>query len=342
MERICGVTDEALKELVDLAAQVESDASLCPVDVSYRIVKEGLKNSCGKGVMCRDGLRQVFTILQDVVNGKGQNDDVEMLKEILDVIRECADCDLSYTVADQLLKLIENNEAEFDMHTKRKSCKALVCPGAYEIYIDPAACKGCGACKAAAPVGVIAGSEGMIHVIKKNAIEIKNQEFYDLCPNQAIKKAGRVKPPLPTEPVPVGSFGAGAGGGRRGRRGAAGAVKAAAAAPKETKAPVKTETKTPVSPKPVIAPKPVVAPKMPEAVKPAASPSPVKPAAVKATPAASLAEGGVRCRRRRGGAEESPLAAEKSSQTETSPVSTASAETGSTENAPRRRRRRRE
>ena len=334
MERICGVTDEALKELVDLAAQVESDASLCPVDVSYRIVKEGLKNSCGKGVMCRDGLRQVFTILQDVVNGKGQNDDVEMLKEILDVIRECADCDLSYTVADQILKLIENNEAEFDMHTKRKSCKALVCPGAYEIYIDPAACKGCGACKAAAPAGVIAGSEGMIHVIKKNAIEIKKQEFYDLCPNQAIKKAGRVKPPLPTEPVPVGSFGAGAGGGRRGRRGAAGAAKAVAAAPKETKAPVKT----PVSPKPVVAPKAVVVPDKPEAVKPAVSP--VKPAAAKVTPAAAP-EGGVRRRRRRAGAEESPVLAE-SSKAETKPVSSASPETDASESAPRRRRRRRE
>ncbi len=61
----------------------------------------------------------------------------------------------------------------------------------------------------------------MIHVVKKDLLEMKQDAFISACPVGAIKKAGLVKPPLPTDPVPVGSFGAAAagGGGRRRRRG---------------------------------------------------------------------------------------------------------------------------
>ena len=68
--------------------------------------------------------------------------------------------------------------------------------------------------------GAVAGGEGMIHVIKKDLLEMKSSDFAAVCPVGAIKKAGLVKPPIPTDPVPVGSFGAAAaGGGRRRRRG---------------------------------------------------------------------------------------------------------------------------
>ena len=95
-------------------------------------------------------------------------------------------------------------------------------PACYTLYIDPALCNGCGHCLTAAPVGAVAGGEGMIHIIKKDLLEMKTPAFTGICPVGAIKKAGLVKPPVPAEPVPVGSFSAGAGaagGGRRRRRG---------------------------------------------------------------------------------------------------------------------------
>ena len=83
------------------------------------------------------------------------------------------------------------------------------------MYIDPALCTGCEICAKAAPEGAIAGGEGMIHVIKDDS-RLKNDEFFALCPVAAIKKAGAIKPRVPQEPVPVGSFEAN--GGRRRRR----------------------------------------------------------------------------------------------------------------------------
>ena len=99
-------------------------------------------------------------------------------------------------------------------------CLLYTSPAGYTLYIDPALCNGCGNCLTAAPVGAVAGGEGMIHVIKKDLLEMKTPAFTGVCPVGAIKKAGLVKPPVPADPVPVGSFGAGnAGGGRRRRRG---------------------------------------------------------------------------------------------------------------------------
>ena len=93
----------------------------------------------------------------------------------------------------------------------------------YSLYIDPAVCKGNGACLKACPAGAVVGGEGMISVIKDES-GLKTEAFIASCPNGAIKKyGGPVKPRTPSDPVPVGSFGAeggaAAGGGRRRRRG---------------------------------------------------------------------------------------------------------------------------
>lgn len=221
MERICNVTADTLKDLITLADQAGLDTGVCPVETAFKIAKEAVKESCGKGVMCRDGLRQLYLILEDIVNGKGKADDIELLKEILGVIIECADCDLSYTASEQILKLINNFEGEFELHIKRKSCKNLICPGCHTVHINAAACKGSGACISVCPAGAIKGGEGLFSVIDQAKCTACNL-CIAACPNGAIAGAGAVKPQGPTEPAAVGSWGAAggaAGGGRRRRRG---------------------------------------------------------------------------------------------------------------------------
>ena len=218
MKRICDITAESLNELLDLSAKAGPDTGVCPVETSYKIAKETLKNACGKGVMCRDGMRQVYLILEDIVDGKGQDGDVELLQEILGVITECADCDLSYTAADQILKLVNTFEEEFNMHIKRKACANLICPGCHTVHINAAKCKGNGACIAACPAGAIKGGAGLFSVVVQSKCTACNI-CISKCPEGAIAGAGFVKPQGPTEPAAVGSWGnAGAGARRRRRR----------------------------------------------------------------------------------------------------------------------------
>ena len=94
----------------------------------------------------------------------------------------------------------------------------MECPACYTLYIDPALCNGCGKCVSAAPDGAVAYGEGMIHVIKKDLLEMKSSDFAAVCPVGGHQKGRAGQAPIPTDPVPVGSFAAAAGGCRR-RRG---------------------------------------------------------------------------------------------------------------------------
>ena len=205
MDRICEVKDEVLKELVDMASRAATDDAVCPVETAYLIAEKTLQETCGKGVMCRDGMRQVYLILKDFVSGKGKgDDDIDMLKEILGVIQEVADCDLSYTAVSTIIGLMNDFSEEFDAHVKRKSCKKLICPGCHTVHIDASKCKGEGACIKVCPADAIKGGAGMFSVINQAKCTSCNK-CISACPNDAIKG-------------PVGSWGAQATGGRR-RRG---------------------------------------------------------------------------------------------------------------------------
>ncbi len=190
----------------------------CPVAWAAELVKEARVEACGKSVMCRDGLWQLQLMLEEIIAGKSTSEDLEVMKELL-VAMKTIGCPNTQKVASLVLELVESNPDEWNLHVGRKRCTALSC--FYNLYIDPAVCNGCGACKSVAPADAVAGGEGMIHVIKDEAA-VKTAEFIASCPVGAIKKYGAVKPACPVEPMAVGTFGAAggaAGGGRRRRRG---------------------------------------------------------------------------------------------------------------------------
>lgn len=207
---------------VDLIPGYEAISALpegvCPVDWVKRCIDIARNSNCGKSVMCRDGMTQLQAIISDLVRGRGESEDIALLRDLGKVIAEAGGCALAEKAAKNLLYSLDHYGDEWDAHCKRHRCAAMICPAYYNIYIDPAACTGCGACYKAAPEGSIAGGEGLIHVVKNDA-ELKNPEFISVCSTGAIKKwAGPVKPKIPEEPVPVGSFSGEEAGGRRRRR----------------------------------------------------------------------------------------------------------------------------
>lgn len=188
-----------------LPKQEELTAGACPVDWAKRAVVTAQMESCGISVMCRDGMAQLLTIIEDITTGMGHNGDLEMLKDICEVIAQTDGCKLASEAAARVLYSLNNYADDWNQHCLRKRCAALICPAYYSLYIDPATCTGCGACRQAAPEGAILGEDGMIHIVV-NDEGLKTPDFIALCPVDAIKKAGAVKPRLPEKPVPAGSF----------------------------------------------------------------------------------------------------------------------------------------
>ncbi len=205
-------------ELIPSVSEIESlPEGVCPVDWAKRCVDLARENNCGKSVMCRDGMTQLQAILNDLTRGRGESEDIELLRDLATVISSAKGCAIAEKTAEGLLYSLDHYADEWDAHCRRHRCAAMVCY--YDVYIDPAVCQGCGNCLKAAPAGAVEGGEGLISVIRDDS-ELKNEAFIASCPNGAIKKfAGLVKPRVPEAPVPVGSFSSEGGGRRRRRRG---------------------------------------------------------------------------------------------------------------------------
>lgn len=214
MIKMCDHTAENLPDIEEI---VEKPDHICPVQWACGVAKTARLASCGRDTMCRDGLAQVHLLCEAVTLGSAAPSDLDLLRECCEVIDLAGGCEMSVQCVRLVLESMNRYPEEWADHVGgRKRCTALACSAFCNVYIDPALCQGCGKCIAAAPAGAILGGEGMISVVKKDT-ELKGADFASICPNGAIKKySGNVKPACPTEPVAVGSFGAGR---RRRRRG---------------------------------------------------------------------------------------------------------------------------
>ena len=205
-------------EHIPSAAEIETlPEGVCPVKWAKQLVAAARKAACGKTVLCRDGLTQLALLIDGVTTGRGSEDDLETIGDIVFVMSEAEGCPLVKKVAAELRTSMEIYQEEWFQHCMRKRCSALACEAYYSVYIDPILCKGCHACVAHAPEGAILHGDGMISVILDDS-ELKDAGFAESCPCGAIKRSGTVKPRLPDSLVPVGSFGAAGGAPRRRRR----------------------------------------------------------------------------------------------------------------------------
>jgi len=199
----------------------ETNSQVCVVDYSMNIMRRAKEESCGSCVLCREGTWQAYQIMKDITEGNAKSEDFELLMDLLSKIERNASCEMSKKAAESCMNIMKRHEEEWDMHIRRKRCKNLICKGTYTLYIDPNECNGCGMCLNSCPKNAITGGEEMIHVIRTDICD-KTMACMFACPKNAVKKAGSMKPKIPDEPVPVGSFGTAQseeeGGGRRRRR----------------------------------------------------------------------------------------------------------------------------
>lgn len=190
----------------------------CPVDRAKEVMGQARHASCGQCVLCREGTAQVHEILKDVTTGAGQDEDMALLDELLELIQTSAGCEMAVEAAGESLTLLRGYPEQWEQHISRKRCPGLVCKAYYTVHVSPAACTGCGACLEVCPQSAIAGGAGLIHVIDNEKCD-RCLACVEACPAGAIAKAGAVKPKGPAEPVPVGTFEEEGGGRRRRRRG---------------------------------------------------------------------------------------------------------------------------
>jgi NADH:ubiquinone oxidoreductase subunit F (NADH-binding)/Pyruvate/2-oxoacid:ferredoxin oxidoreductase delta subunit len=191
-----------LGSIMGSGGMIVMDEDTCMVDVARYFVNFLCDESCGKCLPCREGLKQARKILDDIVAGKGKEEDIEKLTEIAEATSAASLCALGQTAANPMLTTIRYFRDEYDAHVKEKRCPALVCKNLVSYYIDPAKCAACTLCFRNCPVGAVDGERDKIHIIDQ-AKCTKCGTCFDVCPPafRAVQKISGepVPPPIPEE-----------------------------------------------------------------------------------------------------------------------------------------------
>ena len=105
------------------------DEDTCVVDVAKYFIEFTNDESCGKCTSCRDGSSELFEILEKICRGEGEEQDLQMLEELSNAIKDTSMCGLGQTLPNPVLSTLKYFMDEYIEHIKYKRCSALVCKG---------------------------------------------------------------------------------------------------------------------------------------------------------------------------------------------------------------------
>ena len=108
---------------------VVMDEDTCMVDVACYFLSFTQAESCGKCVPCRLGTKQMLDILQDITNGEGKLEDIDLLLNLGEQVKAGSLCGLGQTAPNPVLTTIRYFRNEYEEHIKRHHCRAAVCEG---------------------------------------------------------------------------------------------------------------------------------------------------------------------------------------------------------------------
>jgi NADH-quinone oxidoreductase subunit F len=168
------------------------DDRTCMVDVARYFLNFLTEESCGKCVPCREGLKQMLSIYDRLVDGHGREGDIELVERLARGMQLGSLCELGKSAPNPVLSTLAYFRDEYEAHIVDRACPAGICREltAYEIVED--LCDGCHVCFKACPTDAITGTVKELHVIHHDAC-ISCGACFDVCPTGAIRTFPKVE-----------------------------------------------------------------------------------------------------------------------------------------------------
>lgn len=141
------------------------DSHTCMVDIAKYFMGFLEDESCGKCFTCREGTQKLKAIVTRISEGKGHEQDLELLEQLGWLVKEASLCGLGQTAANPVLTTLRYFRAEYLAHIRDEVCPAKVCRELIQFTIDPVHCNGCGACIQVCSGKAILGEKKKLHKI---------------------------------------------------------------------------------------------------------------------------------------------------------------------------------
>ncbi|MGC4122828.1 MAG: NADH-ubiquinone oxidoreductase-F iron-sulfur binding region domain-containing protein [Myxococcales bacterium] len=143
--------------MVGSGGLVVMNEGTCAVQLAKYFMEFTGRESCGKCVLCREGTRQMLSLLDDVAEGRATERTLPLLEQLARAVQVGSLCGLGKTAPNPVLSTLRYFREEYLAHIAHKHCPAGKCKALKKPTIDAVKCKGCRVCIKKCPTNAITG-----------------------------------------------------------------------------------------------------------------------------------------------------------------------------------------
>ena len=114
---------------------------VCPVDLTLNALRMSHVESCGNCTPCRIGLARLADMIEEILDGEGDENSVKEIEELANVIRDTADCAIGYEAANLVLNSLKYFREDYERHVIKSYClytmdNAILCAAICPAHVD--------------------------------------------------------------------------------------------------------------------------------------------------------------------------------------------------------------
>lgn len=171
--------------MVGSGGLVVMNKNTCMVSMARFFMQFTQNESCGKCVLCREGTKQLLSLLDDIMEGNADKQTLDTMIKLAKTVQKGSLCGLGKSAPNPVLSMYSNFRDEYETHVFKKRCPVKQCTALSGFTIISELCKGCGLCARKCPVDAIEGKPRQPFTINQEKC-IKCGACIDNCKFNAV------------------------------------------------------------------------------------------------------------------------------------------------------------